>query len=243
MSVVDDPLRSSDIATEARRLLEPWFHRRRFPKDTFLWHEGDSSGMLVALVQGHVKAFRTLPDGRDVSVYLFGPGDVFGFLPFIDGDPYPLSTRAVDDVEAEVLVRDQLLETVRRNPDVAMALLALLGRRLREAFDRVATSSGGTMPRVAAALAALVSATPDGGLITIELPVTALEYASVLGITPESFSRAISKLADDGVLHRLGPRRFQVLDVQRLLESAGRSAENLNTPRRESTFPKAPSPV
>lgn len=225
-------LQSDDVASEARRLLAPWFRRRQFGRDSFFWHEGDRTGMLVAVVHGHVKAFRPLPDGREVTVYLFGPGDVFGFLPFLDGDPYPLSTRAVDDVEADVLMREQLLETVRQDPDVAMALLALLGRRLREAFDRVAVSSGGAVPRVAAALSTLIPAEHDPSALVIELPVTGHEYAAALGITPESLSRAISKLVEDGLLHRLGARKLQVLDVQQLMACGGRPVMHEETGRR-----------
>ena len=217
-----ESLQSADVASEARRLLAPWFRRRQFERDSFFWHEGDTTGMLVAVVSGHVKAFRTLPGGREVTVYLFGPGDVFGFLPFLDGDPYPLSTRAVDDVEADVLLREELLETVRENPDVAMALLALLGKRLREAFDRVAGSSGGAIPRVAAALVSLIPADHERSTVVIELPVAGHEYAAALGITPESLSRAVSKLVEDGVVRRLGTRKLQVLSVEKLLHCAGR---------------------
>ena len=79
------------------------------------------------------------------------------------------------------------------------------------------------MPRVVAALASLL---PDigaaGELTVIKLPVHASELAAALGITPESFSRAVTKLVGSGVLHRLGPRKFQVLDPARLREAATR---------------------
>ena len=225
------PVPIDAVASDVQALLRPWLRRRVFARDTFLWHEGDRQGMLVSVARGHVKAFRVLSGGREVTVYLFGPGDVFGFLPFLDGEPYPLSTRAVDRVEADVLLREDLLETVRQNPDVAMGLLALLGRRLREAFDRVASSSGGAVPRVAAALGSMVPAGKLSETVVVELPVAGHEYAAALGITPESLSRSISKLTEEGIVRRLGPRKLQVLNAKSLLAYGGFGSAAARTER------------
>ncbi len=54
----------------------------------------------------------------------------------------------------------------------------------------------------------------------IDLPVRAGELAAAIGVAPESFSRAVTKLVGSRVLHRLGPRRLQVLDPARLRAAA-----------------------
>jgi CRP/FNR family transcriptional regulator len=53
-----------------------------------------------------------LPTGRAVTLFVFGPGDVFGFLPFLDGEPYPAYAQAIDDVLADVIPQTGL----QRNP-------------------------------------------------------------------------------------------------------------------------------
>jgi DNA-binding IclR family transcriptional regulator len=54
----------------------------------------------------------------------------------------------------------------------------------------------------------------DRGTATIvSLPVSSGEFARALGIAPESFSRAVTGLAEAGVIRRLGRGRFQVLDT------------------------------
>jgi len=78
------------------------------------------------------------------------------------------------------------------------------------------------LPRVAAALASLLPEGQDASpLIAIELPVRAREFAAAIGVAPESLSRALTKLVEAGVLHRLGPRKLQVLDTAALLKAAG----------------------
>ncbi len=210
------------VAEEARALLAPYGHHRVFASGDLLWREGEDAGMLVAIESGRVKIYRVLPNGNAVTLYLFGPGDVFGFMPLLDGRPYPASAQALEEVTTMVVSRADLQTAFRRDPGVALALVSLLATRLREAFDRIERSSvPEVLPRVAAALATLVPEEGVAGpLLVIELPVSSSEFAGAIGVAPESLSRAITKLVEAGVLHRLAPRRFQVLDVAALRQAA-----------------------
>jgi CRP-like cAMP-binding protein len=211
------------VAEEVRVLLAPYSHRRVFASGDLLWREGDAAAMLVAVESGRVKVYRVLSSGNAVTLYLFGPGDVFGFMPLLDGRPYPASAQALGEVTAMVVSRADLQGAFARDPGVALALVSLLAVRLREAFDRIERSSvPEVLPRVAAALVTLVpEEVATGPLLVIELPVSSSEFAGAIGVAPESLSRGITKLVAAGVLHRLAPRRFQVLDVAALRRAAG----------------------
>jgi CRP/FNR family transcriptional regulator len=212
------------MALQAAALLAPHSHRRVFASGDLLWREGDDDGMLVAIESGRVKIFRVLPNDDTVTLYLFGPGDMFGFMPFFDGRPYPASAQALEEVTAMVVSRADLQSAFRKDPGVALALVRLLAIRLRQAFDRIENLSlPEVLPRVAAALATLVpEEAPAGPLLVIDLPVRSSEFAAAIGVAPESLSRAITKLVEAGTLHRLAPRRYQVLDLPALRREAGR---------------------
>lgn len=207
-----------DLALRARDLFAPVATRRHFGRGSLLWREGDDTGHLVSLVAGRVKIYRVLPTGAGVTLFLFGPGEVFGFMPFLDGQPYPASAQALTDVTADVVPRAALLTAFERDPRIALALVQLLASRLRAALHRIEQSAApDVQPRVASALAAL-AAEADGASegMVIQLPVAAGEMAAALGIAPETFSRAVTKLVSAGALRRLGPRSFQVLDRKAL---------------------------
>jgi CRP/FNR family transcriptional regulator len=226
------PADAGNVAAQARELLAPHLRRRHFTAGSLLWREGETSGLLVALETGRVKIYRLLPTGRAVTVFIFGPGDVFGFLPFLDGEPYPAYAQALEDAEAQVMSRDELLSAVRADPLVAVALIGLVGRRLRDAMQRIESlSSPGVLPRVASALVALLpdASDPTGAAAIIRLPVSGGEFAAALGITPETLSRSLTRLASARVLHRLGPGRFQVLDPEALRQAA-QSVDSSRTP-------------
>lgn len=207
-----DP-RLQDLARETFELLKPHLNTRHFRKGNLLWREGDTTGMLVSLRSGRVKIYRLLPTGRDATLFLFGPGDLFGFLPFLDGQGYPAYAQAMEDVEADVMARSTLLQVLRSEPELAIKLVGLLGLRLRAAFDLVGSLSIPTARvRVALALHAMVPSSSTGGRAMIRLPVSNHEFAAALGLVPETFSRALTHLVQDGVLERTGDGRYRVLD-------------------------------
>jgi CRP-like cAMP-binding protein len=215
---------STSLSSETEEfftMLAPYFRARRYPPGTVLWRAGEPASAVVAIDSGHVRIYRILPNGNAAALYLFGPGEFFGFLPLLDGRPYPATAEAVDDVLARTMSREGFLRGLRENPLMVSQLFSFLGRRLREAFERIELlSAHGAIPRVAASLAAMLH-DRDGGTTTIvSLPVSSREFARALGITPESFSRAITGLVEAGTIHRLGRGRFQILDPQSLRAAA-----------------------
>ena len=140
-----------------RALLAPHFQVRHFRKGELLWREGETEGLLVAMRTGRVKIYRLLPNARSVTLFLFGPGHVFGFLPFIDGGPYPAYAQAIEDVAADVMPRSVLLRLLRADAELAPRLISLLGRRLREALHLIERLS---TPRAPSRLAGGAPAPP-----------------------------------------------------------------------------------
>jgi CRP-like cAMP-binding protein len=79
--------------------------------------------MLVSVRTGRVKIHHVLPTGRGATAFLFGPGGLYGFVPFLDGQAYPAYAQAMEDVEADVMARSTLLQVVRSEPELALTLI------------------------------------------------------------------------------------------------------------------------
>lgn len=212
------PKKETGFVSKIERVLAPYFIQINFKSGQLLWNEGETAGRMVNIIRGKVKIFRPLADGKHVPIYLFGPGDTFGFLPFIDGSPYPASAEVIEDTRARVMTREKLLAAMRQDPDVAIFLLGHLGKRLRGAFDQIERlSTRGVLPKIAAAIYSLsIQPGINENSEIISLPVSSREYAAFLGLTPESFSRGITMLADADILNRLGGNAFQIIDHERL---------------------------
>ncbi len=200
----------------ALEVLGPHLEPRRYEKGRVLWAEGETSGRLTFLEHGRVKILRSRPDGGSVLLYVFGPGTLFGFLPFLDGSPYPATAIALDTVEARVMSRAALRRLLEKDYRLSLVLLSALGTRLRDAFARIEQLS--RRDALGRAVAALVTAMPEsspsgGEPMIIDVPRPAGAFATEVGLTPETFSRAITRLVKHGVLHRLSAGRLQILDA------------------------------
>jgi CRP-like cAMP-binding protein len=101
-------------------------------------------------------------------------------------------------------------------------MFKLFANRLREVFKVVdQVSHRSAVPRVASALLSLVGEKPAKNSLTlVNLPVASGTLATALGLAPETFSRAITQMIAEGILHRLSLRRYQVLDPARLRAQA-----------------------
>lgn len=215
-------VRPGSAEVDLAKLLEPYLVVRKVKAGVMLWEEGDAANQLVVVSKGHFQALRYRPGGRQVPLFLFGPGDVFGFLPLLDGQSYPATVRALEDSEILGLSRNAMASALREHEDLALDLLRILGRRLREALTRVeAYSHKEALARVAGGLLGLMPWDgPVKGITIIQLPGSAKAFAEDLGVAPETLSRALARLIQTSLLHRLGPRRFQVLDAAGLRMTA-----------------------
>ncbi len=214
----------TDFTREIEEVLKPFFTHAYFKEHYFLWHEGDPGSRMISIIKGKVRIYRSLPDGKQASIFLFGPGETFGFLPLIDRSPYPASAEVIEELEALVMTREKLYEVMMRHPDVAMFLLTHLAKKLRGAFDQIERlSTKGVVPRVAAALLSLSAlSNKNSKTELIKLPVSSREYAGLIGLTPESFSRGITRLVEMRIIHKIKGNIFQILDHS-LLQKESRS--------------------
>ncbi len=202
----------------AVRQVAPLFAAQRIKRGEPVFLEGDTGGRLFLVGAGRLKAFRTLPGGRSITVFILSAGDCFGFVPLLDEGPFPLSVSALGPSTVYVLSRTGLVPLLRANPEVGLALMGYLARRLRGCVDQVGQiGRKGAANRAANALVALLpSPEQESGVADVVLPFSQLELARTLDVSPENLSRAFSHLRRMGVIERAGPRRFHIRDVGKL---------------------------
>ncbi len=207
-----------EIGAGGLRALSDLFVRRRVARGAIVFREGEEGDLFLLVAAGKLKAFRHTPPAHDITVFSLERGDFFGFLPLLDGGPYPLSVSALTPAELLVLHRREFLGFTRDNPSFCLALLADLARRLRGSLAQIETlGRQGALSRVAHGLLSLVPAgAARGGSVEVSLPSTQAEFAQILHITAENLSRALARLGRGALIQRLGARRFRIPDLSAL---------------------------
>ncbi len=204
------------------------FERRAIPRGTTFVVEGDRGRGLAVVAEGSIRATRRVSDGRDLTVFMMKRGDVFGFLPLLDGGPCPLTLSGESDAVVYLLERRLFQEFLEHHPAFATRMLAYVAERLRECIDQLGMlGKPGAVARVAAALIGQLPSDAQSGVV-IEWPMRQTNLARALGIAPENLSRAVSKLQQMGIIRRSAGHRLVVDDPQRLRAAAERSLPGLD---------------
>src|ERR1017187_7500178 len=186
-------LSEAELQGLAQRAVE-----KRFPTDEMLFWEGEACLGIFLIVQGSVKIFRTSPGGREVMLSIESAPATVAELPLFDGGSYPASVRVVEPVVALFVNKNDFQQVCRQYPDVALKVLAVVGRRLRHLVGLVEAMTFGSVTQRLARL--LLDACKVAGSETFELPVTHQELASRLGTVREVVSRNLARFRAAGLI-------------------------------------------
>jgi len=195
---------------------------RRVRKGELLFSEGDVAGYLPLLLAGQVKLLRTGPEGREQVLHLVRAPASFAEAAVFGPGVFPAATVVVEAGQLGTVPRPQLLDLMRRRPEMALALLASMSFWLRRLVDLVDGLALHTVEeRVAAylwsAFARSGATLAPGAQIRLEEPKRLI--AALCGTAPEVLSRTFRRLASDGVVRISGPMAT-VLDPVALAERA-----------------------
>jgi CRP-like cAMP-binding protein len=192
--------------------------RRRHPGGATLFHERDESDRVVIVVAGRVKVSTVTEDGKEVVLAFRGPGDLLGELSAIDGEPRSATVSALEPTEVLVLPASAFRSFLQAHPPVALLLLEMLARRLRDADrKRVEFAAHDTIGRVAGRLVELAEGhgrAVDGG-VEITLPLTQDELAGWTGASREAVGKALHVMRSLRWVET-GRRRITIRDLEAL---------------------------
>jgi CRP-like cAMP-binding protein len=113
-------------AALARRLRSVVFAPRQR-----VFEEGAPCAGLWIVVEGRIKVFRISPEGREQVLHVEGPGATLGEVPLFDRAGYVASATAQTAARLLWLPRRELDALCQRHPEVAVAIIATLARRVR----------------------------------------------------------------------------------------------------------------
>lgn len=211
-SEILEALRNVDLfaavpASELERVAAE-MSERSFPKGSTVVHEGRAgSGFMYVIREGRVSVSKLSKDGRETILDFLVAGDFFGEMALLDGEPRSASVRTLCDARMFVLSEAALLKALRGSPELALALIRELSRRLREVDAQVGGlrfHDVGERTRCALQRVAQAGVSAEGLRVTPEL--THQQIADMVGVHRETATRALKELAEQGWLQREGKR-------------------------------------
>ena len=187
-----------------------------------LFQQNDRAERFYMLLRGQIKLFRLGPSGNEKVIEIVTPCSTFAeALMFLDRPAYPVGAQAIQPADIISIDAADFARMLRESVDTCFMLLGDMSQRLRgliREIDDLSLSSATC--RVAGYL--LSKSEPEGRIFDLEVPKQTL--ASRLSVQPETFSRIVRQLSDQGILAVHGSR-VEISDRDRLRQIANVCAQ------------------
>jgi CRP/FNR family cyclic AMP-dependent transcriptional regulator len=189
-----------DLEQIASHLIE-----RRYPKDTTIVEEGLPGDYMYIIREGRVKVTKLSDDGREKILEFLDEGAFVGEMALFERAPRSASVKTLTPVRLLALSRTDFIGTLKKSPDLAMAVIQELSRRLRTineqasalSFQRVKDRTKGLLERLARE--------PYGDGSRRRTPsLTHQQIADMIGTSRETVTRVVKELKTDGWLEQEG---------------------------------------
>jgi len=197
---------------------------RRFAKKEAVFREGDRADGFFIVASGKVKVFKLSGEGKEQVLHVLEAGQTFAEAVIFEGGGYPAHAEALTDAELLFLPKRPFVALLERHPAVAIRMLASLSRWLKRMTDLAESLS---LKDVETRLVFYLSeelkvrGIPARDGAELELPIGKNVLASRLGTAPETFSRTLKKLQDDGLIAVRG-KRIRILSAGSLFSLLSR---------------------
>ena len=218
MPTADELLRTTPIFSRLspadRKTIAEVSRVQQFARGETIFEQDSPSDAFYAITSGRVKIFKMMPNGKDVILEVFGPGDPLGAVAAYMDRPFPAGAVALEDTTCVIIPRTAFFRLLETQPSLVRGLLLGLTTRLVELINRLAELTGGRIePRFARLFLKLASemGRAERGGTFIPLPLSRQELADMTGTTIETCIRIMSRWNKDDVV-RTEKDGFVVLD-------------------------------
>ncbi len=181
------------------RMLAPMVTRRRATRGTAVMHEGDAIDALYIVISGRLKVTVGEADGKETILSILGPGEFFGEMGLIDDRPRSASVVAIEPCELLAVARRAFRKCLVEKPELAMAVMRVLVKRLREADRKIGSLAMlDVYGRVARLLLDMAENVDGRRVVTRRL--SKQDIAKMIGASREMVSKVMKDLQVSGYI-------------------------------------------
>jgi len=195
-----------------------------FSKRDIIFLEGDVVKGLYVVRMGRVKLLRVSVSGKEQIIKILNPGDILGFEIFYGADNFTNTAVAMEECELCYISKGDFFRIIDSDSGVARKLILSLGRELNEAYGRIGNlgllNAREKLAHLLASLAGEYGTELDDGRIRLNLTLSRLEIAELLGITQETSIRLLKGFKEEGIIS-IKRKEIIITSLKSLMEIAG----------------------
>jgi CRP/FNR family transcriptional regulator len=189
------------LSDRERRKISEEVVETRYRKDQFIFREGDPASSFHILKEGTVKCVKTSSEGKQVTLKVLMPGDLFCCdAAVLENGTHPGCAQPMGDVSVLSLSKDAYYAMLRRNPEAALQVIQYLGARLNEAQETTKVLALNPAEQRLAALLVKLSdraGLREGNHVRLTVRLTRQDLADMVGMTVETATRIMGRFKRD----------------------------------------------
>lgn len=187
------------ISEESLQLLLSSSHMKDFTTGQMIVEQGDQPAHLSWIVSGRTKTLRYSPEGNEATIRMLGKGETFMDAVIFMGGPSPIGVRALEDTTVLMIPAESVRRHALHDSQFACNLLKIVTKHYRDSIQQI--DSIVTKTPVERLGYYFLKLHLDQGIdnLDISLPFQKSTIANYLGMTPETFSRALNQIKKSGI--------------------------------------------
>jgi len=191
---------------------------RKFKKKTVIYAPAESGQTVLVLATGRVKVYDLTLEGRETILAFVEPGELFGELAALDGQPRREFAEAVEDSEVLAIPGEDFMALLESRADLALSVTKLIGLRRQRIETRLRSILFlPSRPRLIRVLVELLESHGErsGSRWVIRFPLSHQDFAGLIGVSRETVTLTLGQLQAEGLIE-IERRRVVLLDLERL---------------------------
>lgn len=187
---------------------------RKLSKGEVLYNMGDVGSSLFVVHKGKIKISRHNEEGNEQVIRILNSGDFLGEeLLFLNTHTENFAV-AIDDSAICVLEGTKLKKHILDKPQIGIRIISELSQRLSETESKLESYNLDlTEKRIVTSILELSLDSHQ-----LKLPYSKADWASMLGMTPETLSRKLAKLKNQNLIELDGQRVIKIRNKKKLMD-------------------------
>lgn len=195
-----------DLSEKEREELDRISTLSTVRKGKVFYRPEETGEVLFILKEGAVQLYRISPEGKKLVITSLSPGSLFGEMALLGQQMHATFAEATSDCTICLLSRADLERLILQRPQVALRMLEITGRRLRDAEARLEDLAFKSIPARLASL--LLRLAGDASQIA---GLTHQDLAEMVGTYRETATQVLNDLKSRGLIE-IGRKRITIRD-------------------------------
>ena len=196
----------SDLDKKFHKELQDSIHVKKFTKNSIVFYEGDESDYLYILMEGTIQLYKTSPKGSQVHIKRMKAPSTIGEYACFEKKPFPASCEFLSDGVMGLLHFDKVYQYLD-NKEFSLGLIKSLTSKVMVLSSLVHKE---TILSSEAKVADLMIEN-----IAIFSRLRNNEIAAILNLTPETFSRILTKFKKESIIE-IKEHKVEILNLEAL---------------------------